>query len=133
MSKKIIIVSGKRKTAIAKAVLREGTGKIKINSITLDLYTPKIYRMKLEEPLILADELRNKIDIDITVTGGGQMGQCEAARMAVAKALVEYNAKLKQVFLEYDRNLLVADVRHKEARKPNTHGHARSKKQKSYR
>ena len=52
-----------------------------------------------------------------------------------AKALVEYskNSKLKEQFLEYDRNLLVADVRRKEPAKPNRHGQARAKRQKSYR
>ena len=74
-------------------------------------------------------------DIDIDVTGGGISSQAEASRLAIAKAMVEYGKgeKLKEIFLGYDRNLLVADVRRKEAAKPNRHGQARAKVQKSYR
>ena len=133
MSKKTIQVSGKRKTAVARASLRDGTGKVKINKIPLDLCMPKVYRMKMQEPLVLAEEIAAKVDIDVIVVGGGSNSQSEAARTAIAKALAEHSAKLKAVFLEYDRNLLVADVRLKETHKPNRHGHARAKKQKSYR
>ena len=96
---------------------------------------PKISRLKLKEPLILAGDVANKVDIHVRVNGGGTTSQAEASRLAVAKALVDFtkNDKLKEVFLNYDRNLLVADVRRKEAAKPNRHGQARSKVQKSYR
>jgi small subunit ribosomal protein S9 len=130
---KIINASGKRKTAIARASIKKGDGKVKINNIPLSLYKPDIYRMKIEEPLLLAGELAKKIDIDVNVHGGGIMGQSDAARTAIAKALTIQDPKLKQVFLGYDRNLIVADVRLKEVSKPNRHGSARSKKQKSYR
>ncbi len=130
---KTIIASGKRKTAVAKAVLKAGTGKVKINKVPLDLVEPRVYRMRIQEPLILAEEIKNNVDIFVNVKGGGPMSQSDAARTAIAKALVEHEPKLKQVFLEYDRHLLVADVRLKETHKPNRHGSARSKKQKSYR
>ena len=133
MSKKTILVSGKRKTAVARATLNEGTGKVKVNKVPIDLIMPKVYRMKMLEPLVLAEEIVSKVDIDVTVAGGGSNSQSEAVRLAIAKALAEHNGKLKPIFLEYDRNLLVADVRLKETHKPNRHGHARSKKQKSYR
>lgn len=133
MSKKIIVASGKRKTAIAKATLKEGTGKVKINRVPVAIYEPRFYRLRIQEPLVLADEVISKVDIDIKVTGGGPMSQADAARLAIARALAEHSAKLKQVFLNYDRQLIVADVRLKEQHKPNTHGAARSKKQKSYR
>ena len=127
--------SGKRKMAIARATLKQGTGLIRINCVPIDFIEPKMSRLKLREPLILAGDIANKVNIDVNVTGGGVTSQAEASRLAIAKALLDFtkNDKLKEIFLNYDRNLLVADVRRKEAAKPNRHGQARSKVQKSYR
>ncbi|NTV23031.1 MAG: 30S ribosomal protein S9 [Nanoarchaeota archaeon] len=133
MSKNIIIKSGKRKSAIAKATLREGTGKVTVNKVPIDAYVPFLYKARIQEPLLLAGEELAKVDIEVSVNGGGPMGQSDAARLAIAKALAEHDPKLKAVFLNYDRKLLVADVRLKETHKPNKHGGARGKKQKSYR
>lgn len=132
---KIVHTSGKRKTAIARATLRGGTGKVKINNKPLDIYEPKLYRLKLREPLILAKDLMDKVDISVNVIGGGISSQADASRLAIAKALYEYSKseRLKDLFLKYDRSLLVADVRRKEVSKPNRHGQARAKRQKSYR
>jgi len=132
---KIIITSGKRKRAIARATIKPGNGTVKINNLLLDFYEPELYRLKLKEPLIIAGNASYKVDINVKVIGGGISSQTDASRLAIAKALVEYskNSKLKEQFLEYDRNLLVADVRRKEPAKPNRHGQARAKKQKSYR
>jgi small subunit ribosomal protein S9 len=130
---KIIHVKGKRKRAIARATLREGTGKIKINNVSLDIIQPTISRLRMREPLILAGDIAHTVDIDVNVMGGGVMSQADAARLSIGKALAQFNKKLEKVFLEYDRLLLVADVRRKETHKPNSHGKARSKVQKSYR
>jgi|TARA_B100001971_G_C18075700_1_gene475548 small subunit ribosomal protein S9 len=132
---KIMSVSGKRKRAVARATFRQGKGKVRVNNKLLDIYQPKLYRLKLKEPLIIAGDAADKVDIDINVSGGGISSQADACRLTIAKALVEYTKsdKLKEIFLKYDRNLLVADVRRKESRKPNRHGKARSKRQKSYR
>ena len=99
----------------------------------IDLYQPDMAKLKLQEPLILAGDIAKSVDISITVFGGGCIAQAEAARLAIAKALVQHTKKLEKTFSDYDRHLLVADVRRKETRKPNTHGKARSKRQKSYR
>jgi len=133
LSKKIIVTSGKRKSAVARATLKEGKGKIKINRIPVNLYEPRFYKLRIQEPLILAEDIIDKVDISVSVKGGGPMGQADAVRLAIARALSEYSPKLKPVFLNYDRLLLVADVRFKETHKPNRHGGARAKKQKSYR
>ena len=132
---KDIQTTGKRKLAVAKATLRQGKGIVRINNVPIDHVTPKISMLKLKEPLILAEDVAGKVDIDVTVFGGGITGQAEASRLAIAKALVEFtkSSDLKNTFLSYDRNLLVADVRRKEPAKPNRHGQARSKVQKSYR
>lgn len=131
---KVVNTSGKRKRAIARATLKPGKGAVRINHKLLDVYGTEISRTKLMEPLILADKIAAKVDISVTVKGGGFMSQSEAARLAIGRALVEHSKsdKLKKLFLEYDRNLLVADTRCKEVCKPNDSG-ARAKRQKSYR
>ena len=132
---KIITVAGKRKRAIARATIRQGNGSVRINNMALDFYEPKLSRLKLKEPLIIAGDLINKVNIDVNVIGGGVSSQADASRLAIAKGLVEFSKsdKLKEEFLNYDRNLLVADVMRKEPAKPNRHGQARAKRQKSYR
>ena len=130
---KVIIKSGKRKTAIATATLSEGKGKVHVNHIPIDQFQPELYRIRMMEPVLLVPDAISKVDINVTVHGGGPMSQADAVRLAVARVLAEHSPKLKTVFLEYDRLLLVADVRFKETHKPNRHGGARGKKQKSYR
>ncbi len=130
---KIINSSGKRKKAIARATLKPGKGTVKINNQLLDTYQPEIYKMRIQEPLILAGDDAGKFDIIVNIHGGGIASQADAARLAIGRALVKQSKKLEKVFLNYDRQLLVADVRRKEVRKPNRHGKARAKRQKSYR
>ena len=131
---KAVHTSGKRKRSIARATLKPGSGIVRLNKILIDNLQQKLARMKLREPLILAEELALNVDIDVNAHGGGFMSQAEAARLAIAKALVEYSkdSKLEKRFQDYDRQLLVADVRRKETRKPND-SKARAARQKSYR
>jgi small subunit ribosomal protein S9 len=134
---KIVHTVGKRKTAIARATARPGKGRIRINKIPIELIEPKYKRMKLMEPIILAgEEVIKQMDIDVVVKGGGVMGQMDAARTAIGKAIVEFtgDVKLKEKFLAYDRTLLVSDARRTEPHKPSrsTKG-PRAKRQKSYR
>lgn len=124
---------GTRKKSVARATIRDGTGIVRVNSRLLENIEPLMSKMKIEEPLIIAGELSKKYNIDISVSGGGQTSQADAARLAIAKALLTKSAKLREDFLRYDRTLLVADVRQREVRKPNRHGNARGKSQKSYR
>ena len=134
--KKTVHVSGKRKKAIARATVVSGKGQIRINKRLLQLYYPRLARMRIMEPLLIAgDEIIKKVKIDVDVIGGGLNGQAEAARLAIARGLVQFtgNKQLEKDFLSYDRHLLVADIRQRETRKPNTHQKARSKVQKSYR
>ncbi len=130
---KLIHCSGKRKSAIARATLKPGKGKVRVNNRMLDTIHPKIVQLKVQEPLILAGATANTVDIEVNVYGGGYNSQAEAARLAIARGLVKYDKKLEKNFLNYDRQLLVADVRRKEPHKPNTSKGARSKRQKSYR
>ena len=132
---KIVNVSGKRKKAIARAVIKPGTGVVRINQKLLDIMEPKLARMKIMEPMLIAPEHSSKVNISISVRGGGVWSQAEAARLTIARGLVEYSKdkKLEKDFLDYDRHMLIADVRQREDRKPNSAGKARSKVQKSYR
>ena len=131
--KKPIHTSGKRKSAVARATLKKGSGKVRINNFDINTYEPEMYQLRIKEPLLLAEDDAKKIDIDVNVFGGGFSSQAEASRLAIARALAQYNPQLEKVFDDYDRHLLIADVRRKEPRKPNRHGKARAKRQKSYR
>jgi len=135
LTKKLpIITIGKRKTAIARAVISPGSGMVRINKIPLEIYQPELARQKIMEPLLLAGDIWKQVDIDVKVRGGGVMGQAEAARMSIARGLVRWfrSSKLKKLFLAYDRTMLVGDPRRKEMKKFGGPG-ARRRRQKSYR
>lgn len=134
-AKKILVISGKRKTAIARAVVRPGIGRIRINRTPLEIYEPEIAREKIMEPLTQAgDDFWKQLDIDVKVSGGGYMGQAEAVRMAIANALLQWtkSARLRTLFVKYDRTMLAGDPRRKEPKKFGGPG-ARARDQKSYR
>ena len=126
--------SGKRKTAIARATVKEGSGKVTINKTPLAIYSPELARLKIEEPLQLVPEKAAKVDIAVLVQGGGVMGQAAAVRTAIARGLVDYykDDELEALFRAYERTLIVNDDRNKLPKKPMGPG-ARAKKQKSYR
>lgn len=127
-------VSGKRKRAIARASIKKGTGIVKINLLNLNAYGPEIAQLMIKEPILIAGDIAKKVDINITVRGGGWHSQADAARLVVAKALATFSGSkdLKAKYLEYDRHLLVSDVRRTEPSKPND-SKPRAKRQKSYR
>ena len=131
----MIITSGKRKEAVARAAIEEGNGNVWVNGRnynTLNLFD----KLKIQEPLKIAENVLGKLNFDvrITVKGGGEKGQIEAARIALAKSIIEFSKskELSKEILDYDRSLIVADVRRKESRKPGD-SKARSRRQKSYR
>jgi small subunit ribosomal protein S9 len=126
--------SGKRKTAIARASVKEGSGKITVNKIPIELYTPELARLKIQEPLGLAGDKASKVDISVTVQGGGVMGQATAVRTAIARGLCEFfrDDELEATYRAYDRSLIINDDRRKLPKNPMGPG-ARAKKQKSYR
>ena len=133
--KKVLVVSGKRKTAVARAVIRTGAGRIRVNRTPIEILEPEIARAKIMEPLLQAgDEVWKQVDMDVRTSGGGYMGQAEAARMAVANALLKWtkSSHLRTVFTEYDRTMIAGDARSKESKKFGGPG-ARAKEQKSYR
>ena len=72
---KVVVASGKRKTAVARATVREGKGRVRINKIPLEFYEPELARLKIEEALIFAPSVPESVDIDVNVRGGGFMAQ----------------------------------------------------------
>jgi small subunit ribosomal protein S9 len=134
-SKKVLVLSGKRKTAIARATVRLGKGRIRINNVPLEIFEPKLARDKILEPLFLVDEkVWKEVDINVKVSGGGFMGQAEAARMAIAKGLLKWtkSTRLRTTLRDYDRTMIAGDPRRSEPKKFGGPG-ARARDQKSYR
>ena len=130
-----IVVSGKRKTAVAKATIEDGSGVVSFNKRPLS-FLSELQVLEISEPLIIAKDVLGELNFDIAlnVVGGGIACQIEAGRLAIAKAIVRFvgNDDLKNAFLAYDRNLLIADTRRKEACKPGD-SKARSMRQTSFR
>ncbi|AXR77944.1 30S ribosomal protein S9 [Natrarchaeobaculum sulfurireducens] len=127
--------SGKKKTAVARATVREGEGRVRINSKPVELVEPEMSRLKMLEPFrIVGEDLRSEMDIDVSVDGGGISGQADAVRTAIARGIVQHtnDAELRDAFMEFDRSLLVNDVRQSEPKKWGGPG-ARARYQKSYR
>jgi small subunit ribosomal protein S9 len=127
--------SGKKKTAVARATVRDGEGRVRINSQPVELVEPEMARLKMLEPFRIAgDDLRDSLDIDVTVNGGGCSGQADAVRTALARGLVQHlnDAELREAYMQFDRSLLVNDVRQSEPKKWGGPG-ARARYQKSYR
>ena len=126
-------VRAKKKTAVARAVIKKGKGTIKINHMNIDIYAEGNLKTLILEPVKIAGEIAKEFDININVKGSGRISQAVATRSAIAKALVRAKGKkLKELFLLYDRNLLVDDVRQVETKKP-LGPKARAKKQHSKR
>ncbi|WP_158057292.1 30S ribosomal protein S9 [Halorussus halophilus] len=127
--------SGKKKTAIARATVSEGEGRVRINSQPVELVEPEVSRLKMLEPFRIAgDDRRDAVDVDVSVEGGGISGQADAVRTAIARGLVQHtnDAELRDSFIEFDRSLLVNDSRRSEPKKWGGPG-ARARYQKSYR
>ena len=130
-----MVISGKRKTAVAKATIEAGDGKITFNRSPLS-FLSNLQQLEISEPLVIAKDVLDELnfDIAINVKGGGIACQVEAGRLAIAKAIVKFtkNEDVRNAFLAYDRNMLVADTRRKEACKPGD-SKARANRQTSFR
>jgi|TARA_B100000902_G_scaffold205330_1_gene195747 small subunit ribosomal protein S9 len=139
--KKAVNMSGKRKTAVARATVRKGAGRVRVNHQPIHIMQPALARRKALEPVQIADAMNRLADVDVVVDvqGGGQMGQVDAIRTAIARGLVQWNGgaegideELRDEYLRFDRSLLVNDPRRKEPKHQMGRG-ARKKWQKSYR
>lgn len=107
--------TGRRKTASARVFLRPGAGGISVNGRSLDDYFPnEALKMVIKQPLTLT-ETTEKFDIYVTVKGGGSTGQAGAIRHGISRALVIYNAELRQRLKS--AGLMTRDPREKERKK----------------
>ncbi|MGI0133636.1 MAG: 30S ribosomal protein S9 [Candidatus Micrarchaeaceae archaeon] len=134
---KVVFVKSKRKTAVARASLKAGSGKIRINSFDINTIQPIELRRIMLEPIELssnAAHVAKGVDINVNVYGGGQSSQAQAVRGAIAKGISQYAETdvIKNELMKYDRAMLVDDSRRVEPKKfkgPK----ARARFQKSYR
>ncbi|MBW6451370.1 MAG: 30S ribosomal protein S9 [DPANN group archaeon] len=131
-----IHTTGKRKKAVARAIIKKGTGTIRINKINLNVFEPEFLKLKIMEPLLLSGNLANTIDANIITNGGGITSQVEAARQAIARGIVGITKDdaIKNMFIQYDRSLLVYDPRRTEPHKQSSSSQGpRAKRQSSKR
>ncbi|MEM0457518.1 MAG: 30S ribosomal protein S9 [Sulfolobales archaeon] len=135
-SPKIVISSGSRKTSIARAVIRKGNGRYRVNGIPIEVWPNEMTRLIMMEPvLLIGEKLRSLIDIDVSVSGGGYVSQAKAVRMAVARGILRYfedESLIRSLYIEYDRSMLAGDPRQTEPEKWMRYS-ARRFRQKSYR
>ena len=139
---KVVYTHGKKKNAIANAVVQQGKGTITVNRIPIQNIEPKTLRVKIFEPLLLLGSSQfSNLKIKVRVQGGGSIAQLYAARMDISKGIVawkqkyedeEEKANVRKLLVSYDKGLLVADPRRREPKKYGGRG-ARARKQKSYR
>lgn len=128
------VFRGKRKEAIARATVRKGKGVVRINSVNLSSIDNKYIREIMAEPLHVAPEVAQQVDISVSVYGGGSMGQAQACRTAITRALVGFSGseELKRKFVAHDRFMFSEDSRRVEPKKYKG-PKARARFQKSYR
>ena len=128
------LFTGSRKTARATASIEPGVGRVRVNGFLVEALPNELSREIILGPLRLAGDSRYKVNIDVTVKGGGYVGQAYAAAMAIARALTGYfkSMDLKKKIIEFDPHLLSGDPRQSEPKKFGGPG-ARRREQKSYR
>lgn len=107
--------TGRRKSSAARVFLQSGTGRVLVNNRTLDEYFGReTARMIVRQPLEVVDAV-DQFDLRITVEGGGGSGQAGAIRLGIARALVEYDEKLRLPLRQ--AGLLTRDAREVERKK----------------
>lgn len=145
---KIDLYPGQRKSSRAVATISKGSGKIRINNVPAELVEPEVAKELVLTPITLVGELRNRVDIDVQVHGGGFMGKAFASSVAISRALTgegkggrdpkdhpltrSIREEIRRKITQYDRHLLSGDPRQAESKKFGGPG-ARRRKQKSYR
>ena len=145
---KIDLYPAQRKTCRALATISKGNGKVRINNVPAEILEPKMAKEMVLAPISLLGEIRNRVDINVKVQGGGFMGQAFASAVAISRALTgegkggrdpkdhpltkSVREEVRRKIMEFDRHLLSGDPRQTESKKFGGPG-ARRRKQKSYR
>ena len=107
--------TGRRKTAVVRVFLRDGKGEITVNGRPFDSYFPSEASRAIVRQPLLATETADKFDILITASGGGPSGQAGAAKLGIARALIEFNSELRGKLKEL--GMLTRDARQHERKK----------------
>lgn len=136
-AEKVVMAKSKRKEAIARASVKAGKGRVRINGVDVDALEQEMYGSLMKEPIGLSSvtkELAGRLDISINVHGGGASSQAQAVRSAIAKGMSKFadTDTIRKEYMRYDKSLLVDDYRRVEPKKylgPK----ARAKFQTSYR
>jgi small subunit ribosomal protein S9 len=116
MTTEIHYATGRRKTSSARIYLSSGKGNIKVNDRDLDVYFGrKVAQMLVMQPLEMT-ELKDKVDINVKVKGGGSFGQAGAIRHGLSRALISYDEELRPQLKS--AGLLTRDPRKVERKKP---------------
>jgi small subunit ribosomal protein S9 len=125
---------GARKTSRATAAIHTGQGRIRVNGVPLEICEPEVARLHMLSPVMIVGDLRQKYDIDVSVSGGGFMSQADAVAMSLARAYVDQTkgSEVKEKINAFSKYLLSGDPRQTEPKKFGGPG-ARRKRQKSYR
>jgi len=115
MSKPLVQTTGRRKAAVARVRVREGSGTITVNKRTVEDYFPsETHRMILGEPLRLTEQAE-AFDIDATIHGGGPSGQAGALRLGIARAIIALDEEQRPALKA--AGFLTRDAREKESKK----------------
>ena len=116
----VINATGRRKTAIARVYLKEGTGQVTVNKRDVKEYFPTSVLQYTVKQAFEVTQTENKFDLNVNLDGGGYKGQDEALRMAIARALVKLNPEFRKALK--DKGLLRRDPRMVERKKPGQPG-----------
>lgn len=117
--KNVVFTVGKRKVAVARCTIKPGVGRVLVNSIPVELLQNEVIRLMVSEPMmVLGNDKWKSYDFSVNLSGGGVMGQAEAARQSIARGLVKiFGNEAKSKFLEYNRAFLAYDPRRTEPHK----------------
>ncbi|MEX2622770.1 MAG: 30S ribosomal protein S9 [Acidimicrobiia bacterium] len=115
MGKPLAQTVGRRKVAVARVRLRDGSGRVTLNGRALEDYFPTMaIRMRVMEPLQVA-QVQGRYDVEATLEGGGVNGQADALRLGIARALIEVDSELRPTLKK--AGLLTRDARAVESKK----------------
>ncbi len=119
---KHVLVHAKRKEAVARAAIKEGHGAVRINGFDISTFPQKSLVSVVMEPIRMSDitaELANRVDISVSVSGGGFSSQAQAARNAIAKGIIEYTGSdsIRRLYASHSKYLLTDDYRRVEPKK----------------
>jgi small subunit ribosomal protein S9 len=115
--------TGRRKTAVARVRIREGTGQFQINALPLDAYFPDVAQQTAARAPLVATEMGGRIDVFVNVGGSGKSSQAGAVMMGLARALKEFRADLEPALRA--GGYLTRDARKVERKK---YGHKKARK-----